>query len=424
VAAPLRAYEYWRYQSQDARHRVFKQQIMEHSKTSAPGELHATREPQHTILVVDDEPHVVESIRDLLRLRYRVLGATRAQEGLEILKREVVDVVLTDQRMPEMTGVELLRSIRSLYPEATRLLFSGFADLSAVVEAINQGEVYRYVAKPWDPDELLRVIRAACERHDLLVERRRLIERLSATNQELELTNAKLRLTDELKTAFINVTTHELSAPVTILLWISDLLSREIGQLPPPAGHLAQRMNHAARRLSNVVEELMTMVVKQRFELPAERRPVDVAPFLRAAADDVQPIVEVRGQKLVLDLPDNLGSLPLDRSRLRDAVNHLLLNAIKFTPDGGQLELAARRVDGTVTIDVCDRGAGIQPTDLPLLFEPFFTFDFGARGLGLGLSIVKASVEAHGGQVTVAHRFGGGSVFTITLPAESSRASP
>src|SRR5436305_11041403 len=123
---------------------------------------------RHTILVVDDETEVVKSVKNLLRLNYHVLGTSSAIEAMDILKREEVHVVMTDQRMPEMTGVELLRTIRGAHPDAIRLLFTGYADISAVIDAINQGNVYRYIAKPWDPEELQTVIRDACAHYDLI----------------------------------------------------------------------------------------------------------------------------------------------------------------------------------------------------------------------------------------------------------------
>src|SRR2546427_9260698 len=130
---------------------------------------------QASILVVDDEADVVESIRELLRLDYRVLVATRTSEAMAILQERPVDVVMTDQRMPEMTGVELLHHVRETQPDTVRLLFTGYADVRAVIDAINQGSVYRYITKPWDATELQAVIRDAVERHDLLLDRTRLM---------------------------------------------------------------------------------------------------------------------------------------------------------------------------------------------------------------------------------------------------------
>src|SRR5215217_8181973 len=154
---------------------------------------------RHTILVVDDEPDVVKSVKDLLRLDYNVLGATTPEAGMKLLEENAVDVVMTDQRMPETTGVEFLRHIKGPHPEATRLLFTGYADIRAVIDAINQGNVYRYITKPWDPEELQAVIREAAERYDLIAERKRLMEELKNKNEQLLRTNDELTRANELK---------------------------------------------------------------------------------------------------------------------------------------------------------------------------------------------------------------------------------
>jgi DNA-binding NtrC family response regulator len=138
---------------------------------------------QPTVLVVDDEGDVVKSVQDLLRLDYRVLGATRASDGLQLMEWESVDVVMTDQRMPDMSGVELLRRIRELHPDAIRMLFTGHADMAAVVDAINQGSVYRYISKPWDPEELQATLKEAIRLRDLTAERDQLLVEMHAKNE-------------------------------------------------------------------------------------------------------------------------------------------------------------------------------------------------------------------------------------------------
>src|SRR3954453_13594807 len=102
------------------------------------------------LLVVDDEPDLVQSVKDLLRKDFRVLGAVRASEGLQLMQREPVQIVMSDQRMPEMSRVELLRHFKEPFPDTVRLLFTAYADLEAVIDAINQGNVFRYIAKPWN----------------------------------------------------------------------------------------------------------------------------------------------------------------------------------------------------------------------------------------------------------------------------------
>src|SRR6267378_1366154 len=110
----------------------------------------AMKKAKHCLLVVDDEPDLVQSVQDLLRFDYRVLGATRASEGLKMMQGERVHIVMSDQRMPEMTGVELLSRVKQSYPDTIRLLFTAYSDMGAVIDAINQGNVYRYISKPWE----------------------------------------------------------------------------------------------------------------------------------------------------------------------------------------------------------------------------------------------------------------------------------
>ena len=129
---------------------------------------------KHTLLIVDDEEEILRSLRGLLRMEFEVHTATNGREALEILEQQPIHVVLSDQRMPEMAGVELLSEARGERPRAIRVMFTGYADVKAVIEAINQGQIFRYVTKPWEPDELVAVLRQASEEYDRQAEQRRL----------------------------------------------------------------------------------------------------------------------------------------------------------------------------------------------------------------------------------------------------------
>src|SRR3954467_14307344 len=247
---------------------------------------------KHTLLVVDDEPDVVKSIQDLLRFDYKVLGATRATDGLRLLQEQPVHVVLTDQRMPEMTGVEFLRRLREQFPDTVRLLVTGYADIRAVIDAINQGNVYRYITKPWEPEELQAVIREAAERYELVAERKRLMEELKAKNEQLQQTNEELRRANELKGAFIQVASHELRTPLTILMGLTRLAGGAAGQQQPLRSFL-ERIETACKRLQHLVDQLVTMLQAGQFERLLERKSTDVSALLRQAADDVRPFVEL-----------------------------------------------------------------------------------------------------------------------------------
>jgi signal transduction histidine kinase len=384
---------------------------------------------RHTLLVVDDEPDVVRSVHDLLRLDYQVVGATSGRIGLEQLQKHTVHIVMADQRMPDMTGVEFLSQVRRDHPSAVRLLFTGYADIKAVIDAINQGHVYRYIAKPWDPDELQAIIRQAATHYDLVKERGHLLKEVQAQNVALEKANAELHSALELKEAFIRVASHELRTPVTILFGLSQL-AVDVPGVPAPLNDWLARMQQSAQRLSRQVDQLGKMLAVGHFERPLERKPTDLAQLVREAAREVQVFLPQRHQELVFEVPENLGSLALEASMIRDSLEHLLLNAIKFTPDGGKIRLAAERgPDQTVAIHVRDEGVGISSDEQIHLFKTFFTggdvsrhssgiFEFGRKGLGLGLSLVRAFVEMHGGKVEVASEPGKGSCFTIVLPPD------
>jgi DNA-binding NtrC family response regulator len=155
-----------------------------------------TSPTKHCLLVVDDEPDVCDSVYDLLRREFRVLKAKDAAEGYRLLQENEVHIIMTDQRMPQTTGVELLTKTRLRHPRAVRMLFTGYADLDAIIAAINQGHVFHFLKKPWQPEDLEAAVRNAASEYDRLVEQaeerdrlreelKQLRERVTALEQEV-----------------------------------------------------------------------------------------------------------------------------------------------------------------------------------------------------------------------------------------------
>jgi response regulator RpfG family c-di-GMP phosphodiesterase len=138
------------------------------------------------VLYVDDEAHNLQSFKATFRRTFEVFIAESGKEGLEIFKNNAIDVLITDQRMPEMTGIELLMEVKKIDDEPMRILLTGYSDINAVIDAINKGQVYRYLSKPWQEDELRYTIESAYEVFYLRRENRELIKKLERANDQLE----------------------------------------------------------------------------------------------------------------------------------------------------------------------------------------------------------------------------------------------
>lgn len=138
------------------------------------------------VLYVDDEEHNLTSFKASFRREFKIFTATSASAARKILETEEIHIIITDQRMPEETGVEFLSSILDQYPEPIRMLLTGYTDIEAVIDAINKGRVYKYITKPWNEHELKINIENAFEVFSLRRENKELLEKLKKANQQLE----------------------------------------------------------------------------------------------------------------------------------------------------------------------------------------------------------------------------------------------
>ncbi|MBR7746658.1 HD domain-containing phosphohydrolase [Undibacterium baiyunense] len=161
------------------------------------------------ILCVDDEPNILSSLKRLLRpLGYELIMATSGKEGLEVLNKTEIDLVISDMRMPEMNGAEFLQHVRELWPDTTRLLLTGYSDINSIIDAINQGQIYRYITKPWDENEILLIVSQAIERQQLKRDKIRLEALTQKQNEELRQLNSNLEIKVQERTTDLQ-RTHE-----------------------------------------------------------------------------------------------------------------------------------------------------------------------------------------------------------------------
>ena len=162
-----------------------------------------------TLLLVDDEQNILSSLKRIFRpLPYTVLTAQRGAEALEILEKTEVDIIISDMRMPEMDGAQLLATVSSRWPETVRILLTGFADLSSTIKAVNEGHIYKYISKPWEENDLKLTVHNALETKFLQAERERLLKLTQRQNEELKDLNSNLERKVEERTEELRVA-HE-----------------------------------------------------------------------------------------------------------------------------------------------------------------------------------------------------------------------
>ncbi len=387
-----------------------------------------TERRRQTLLIVNDEVDVLESLRHQFHRTYRVLTSPSGSGAIELLQNNDVEVILSDQRMPGMSGDVLLRKARELKPDTIRMLFTGYADIQAVISAVNEGNIFRYILKPWDSAELEGIIRQGIEQHDLLAERRRLIAELQEANARLVEANGELARAGQLKTAFIEVASHEFNTPITLVLGLTELLRLANPDRSDQEQEILRQITSSGRQLARLVTSMLTLLRAEDFRKTLQRRPVNLDELIRRVVDQVRPFINARRLQLQLQVADDLGRFEVDADKISAVLINLLTNAIKFTPDGGQISLSARPdATGEAVIVVEDRGVGLEPRALEHLFQPFFTqfdpsrhssgdFGFCKRGLGLGLCIAKQFVDMHGGRIFAESVDSGGTRITAILP--------
>ena len=139
-----------------------------------------------TILYVDDEMNNLISFKAVFRIKYHVLTAISGEEATKILRNNTVNIIITDQRMPQMTGVEFLESILDEFPDPIRILLTGYADMNAVIDAVNKGKIFHYLTKPWNEEELDMTITRAYDVYKQKIEEREMTNKLSLSNEQLE----------------------------------------------------------------------------------------------------------------------------------------------------------------------------------------------------------------------------------------------
>lgn len=372
----------------------------------------------HKILIVDDE-EIVQDIcaRSIARLGHETLVGGNGVQGLELLKKGDIAVVFTDLKMPIMDGLELLAAIKRDYPFVEVVMMTGYATIETAIQAMKNG-AYDFILKPIKPDQIRLVASKCLEKI-----------RLSRENVELRLANQKLRELEEMKDKFIAITSHELRTPVSHLKGYLGILNDDVyNELSLEEKEQCMHVIlNAVNDLEEVVKEMHTLIQLESGESHLHVERIEVNELIEQIAYDYQLIAKKRNQKLTVKKHPEPLVIQADRGQIKVVLNELLQNAIKFTPDGGRIQVSTRAEEEYCVISVKDTGIGIDPSEQGNIFERFYEVqnssyhstsreDFMGGGLGLGLPSVRAITTAHGGGVKVKSEKDKGSEFFVYLP--------
>jgi two-component system sensor histidine kinase/response regulator len=344
---------------------------------------------KHTILCVDDEIDNVEALERLFRRKYSVLKATSAKEGLVLLDQHPgpVALIITDQRMPEMTGVEFLEKTLESHPETMRILLTGYTDLDSIIMAVNKGQIFRYLTKPWDPTDLTNTVDRAVERFEVGQE-------LKSKNTELARALEEIKILDVAKSNFMILINHELKTPLTSILSFSSLLAES--SLGAEDKLMVNRILRSAERLKALVEDVLLVVRAETNQLKVDMQSVSFAQFDESLSKEVQDILLKKQQKLVSNLSS--AAVVADVRLVKQVMQRLIHNAAKFGTEATEIQISSEPVGENMRFTVGNNGPQIPKTIVDKIMKPFFIDEdvmHHSTGTGLGLTICQSILKVH-----------------------------
>ncbi|MGD9974459.1 MAG: sensor histidine kinase [Desulfatirhabdiaceae bacterium] len=371
-----------------------------------------------TIVLIDDEADIREVMTMSLQdSGYRVLDASNGESGIRLCHQEKPEIVITDIRMPGVDGIQVLETIKTSLPDTEVIVATAFGDIDLAIRAL-QLDASDFITKPISDEALFLALKRAQQRY---TSRKKLLDYTALLEQQV-VNQARILHQDKLMSMgrLAASVVHEINNPLSGILNYIRLMIRMLGKGQPIEFHKDKFLQYLevvereTARCSGIVSNLLTF--SRRTEPVV--RPVNIPDLIDRSVMLIRHKLDISHIRLTVSVTPDIPVVNGDMNQLQQCILNLILNAIDAMPDGGSLTIRAGMGpdNAGVTIQIQDTGTGIAESDLPHIFEPFFSTKEAGFGVGLGLSTVFGIMERHGGRVDVISRAGQGATFTLWLP--------
>lgn len=357
----------------------------------------------YKILYIDDEIDNLKVFKIAFQNEFSITVESSPLKGLELLRNEEFEILIVDQRMPEMTGVEVLENAMQLQCDSVRILLTGYSDMQATINAINKGKIFYYLSKPWKKEEVKGILLKAIDHYELSKKNKELVNKLSQSVNELQV--------------FLYRASHDLKAPITTQLGLLNLLREEISSSESQIYVL--KIEEVIARLEKTIDKIRELS-DIGYEFVSKNYTSDIASVIEKILEKWRDKLSAANIQLKLNFQQSSNFI-LESNLLEMVIDELVENSINFSNKSLSkkwIEITtefSQDVNGLL-LTVKDNGIGIEVDLINEVTDPFFRGTALSTGNGLGLYIVKKVCELINGKIVITSDGKNGTTVSITIP--------
>ncbi len=361
----------------------------------------------HKVLFVDDEPNVLDGIKRQLRNKFEIVTAVDPIQGLEVFHKDgPFSVVVSDMKMPNMSGVEFISQIKIINDEVICLILSGKSHMDDTIDAINQGNIFRFLIKPCSKAELVSALEKSIDYYDLIAAKKKLQAALVEKNKQIN--------------NYVSMIVHDLKNPIGGIKSLADLLLDEESKLDEEQKEFVTLIQKSAVDSLNDINEMMETIRMNSGNRIPKLEYGDIAKDVKEVIENLQIFATKKNIQILLENTSNSKS-NYDPKVIQDVLNNFISNAIKYSHNDKKIKIIIEDIsDHKIRVSVIDQGLGMSEDDINNAFQEFKRLSSkptaGESSTGMGLFIAKNLVEKMNGMVGVfSQGKNRGSTFWFTL---------